>query len=98
MHGEDDQIVAYADSAPLAVRLLKNGVLKTCQGLLHECSQARGKHQRRPVGLHQELRRDGRIVTNDPRSEPAARTAGREAWAADLLTTVVSDKWAHGWL
>ncbi|TCU17006.1 alpha/beta fold hydrolase [Rhizobium sullae] len=35
MHGDDDQIVPYADSAPLAARLLKHGTLKTYQGLPH---------------------------------------------------------------
>ncbi|MDE8651211.1 alpha/beta fold hydrolase [Novosphingobium album (ex Liu et al. 2023)] len=35
MHGDDDQIVPYADSAPLSARLLKNGTLKTYQGLPH---------------------------------------------------------------
>jgi non-heme chloroperoxidase len=35
MHGDDDQIVPYADSAPLSVQLLKNGVLKTYEGLPH---------------------------------------------------------------
>lgn len=35
MHGDDDQIVPYADSAPLAAQLLKNGTLKTYPGLPH---------------------------------------------------------------
>jgi non-heme chloroperoxidase len=35
MHGDDDQIVPYADSAPLSAKLLKNGELKTYQGLPH---------------------------------------------------------------
>jgi non-heme chloroperoxidase len=35
MHGDDDQIVPYADSAPLAVRLLKQGRLITYEGLPH---------------------------------------------------------------
>lgn len=35
MHGDDDQIVPYADSAPLSVKLLKNGTLKTYAGLPH---------------------------------------------------------------
>jgi non-heme chloroperoxidase len=35
MHGDDDQIVPYADSAPLAAKLLRNGTLKTYQGLPH---------------------------------------------------------------
>ena len=35
MHGTDDQIVPYADTAPLAVKLLSNGTLKTYEGLPH---------------------------------------------------------------
>ncbi|HYM85428.1 MAG TPA: alpha/beta hydrolase [Pseudoxanthomonas sp.] len=35
MHGDDDQIVPYADSAPLSVKLLKHGTLKTYPGLPH---------------------------------------------------------------
>lgn len=35
MHGDDDQIVPYADSAPKAVALLPNGTLKTYAGLPH---------------------------------------------------------------
>lgn len=35
MHGEDDQIVPIAASALLAVKLLKNGTLKTYPGLPH---------------------------------------------------------------
>jgi len=35
IHSEDDQIVPYADAAPLAVRLLKNGRLKTYKDLPH---------------------------------------------------------------
>ena len=35
IHSEDDQIVPYADSAPLAVKLLKNGTLKTYKDLPH---------------------------------------------------------------
>lgn len=35
MHGEDDQIVPIADSALLAVKLLKRGQLKTYPGLPH---------------------------------------------------------------
>ena len=35
MHGDDDQIVPYADSAPLSVKLLKHGTLKTYPGLGH---------------------------------------------------------------
>jgi non-heme chloroperoxidase len=35
MHSEDDQIVPYADSGPLAAKLLRNGTLKTYKGLPH---------------------------------------------------------------
>ncbi len=35
MHGDDDQIVPFADSAPLSVKLLKRGTLKVYQGLGH---------------------------------------------------------------
>lgn len=35
MHGDDDQIVPYADSAPLSAKLLRNGLLKTFAGLPH---------------------------------------------------------------
>jgi non-heme chloroperoxidase len=34
-HGDDDQIVPYADSAPLSAKLLKNGTLKTYKGFPH---------------------------------------------------------------
>ena len=37
MHGDDDQIVPYADSAPLSAKLLKNGTLKTYKGFPMEC-------------------------------------------------------------
>jgi len=37
IHSEDDQVVPYADSAPLAVQLLRNGRLKTYQDLPHGC-------------------------------------------------------------
>ncbi|GII77750.1 non-heme chloroperoxidase [Sphaerisporangium rufum] len=35
MHGTDDQVVPYADSAPKSVELLKNGTLKTYEGYPH---------------------------------------------------------------
>jgi len=35
MHGSDDQIVPYADAAPLSVKLLARGTLKTYDGLPH---------------------------------------------------------------
>ncbi|AYD01804.1 alpha/beta hydrolase [Neorhizobium sp. NCHU2750] len=35
MHGTDDQIVPFADSAPLSSKLLSNGTLKVYEGLPH---------------------------------------------------------------
>jgi non-heme chloroperoxidase len=35
MHGDDDQIVPYADSGPLSAKLLKNSTLKTYKGYPH---------------------------------------------------------------
>jgi non-heme chloroperoxidase len=35
MHGDDDQVVPYADSAPLTAKLLKNATLKTYKGFPH---------------------------------------------------------------
>jgi non-heme chloroperoxidase len=35
MHGDDDQVVPYADSAPLTAKLVRNGTLKTYKGFPH---------------------------------------------------------------
>jgi non-heme chloroperoxidase len=35
LHGDDDQIVPYADSGPLSAQLVQNGTLKTYQGFPH---------------------------------------------------------------
>jgi non-heme chloroperoxidase len=35
MHGDDDQVVPYADSAPLSAELLQNATLKTYEGFPH---------------------------------------------------------------
>jgi len=35
MHGDDDQIVPYADAGPLSAKLLQNGTLKTYEGFPH---------------------------------------------------------------
>jgi non-heme chloroperoxidase len=35
MHGDDDQVVPYADSGPLSAKLLQNGTLKTYHGYPH---------------------------------------------------------------
>ena len=54
MHGDDDQIVPYADSGPLSAKLLKNGTLENLQGLSARHAHDRGRHhQRRPPDFHQ---------------------------------------------
>ena len=35
MHGDDDQIVPYADAGPLSAKLLKNATLKIYKGFPH---------------------------------------------------------------
>jgi len=35
MHGDDDQIVPYANAGPLSAKLLKNSTLKTYKGFPH---------------------------------------------------------------
>lgn len=35
MHGDDDQVVPYADSGPLSAKLVQNGTLKTYEGFPH---------------------------------------------------------------
>jgi non-heme chloroperoxidase len=35
MHGDDDQVVPYADSGPLSAKLVRNGTLKTYPGFPH---------------------------------------------------------------
>ena len=35
MHGDDDQIVPYADAGPLSAKLLRNGTLNTYKGFPH---------------------------------------------------------------
>jgi non-heme chloroperoxidase len=35
MHGDDDQVVPYADSGPLSAALVQNGTLKTYHGFPH---------------------------------------------------------------
>ena len=49
MHSEDDQVVPFANSAPLAVKLLKHGTLKVYQGLPH------GMFASHPALINQDL-------------------------------------------
>ena len=58
MHGDDDQIVPYADSGPLSAKLVKNGTLKTYNGLpARHAHDGGGDDQRRPDDLFQ-----GRVI------------------------------------
>jgi non-heme chloroperoxidase len=49
IHGDDDQIVPYADSGPLSAKLLKNGTLKTYKGTPH------GVHSTNPDMVNSDL-------------------------------------------
>jgi non-heme chloroperoxidase len=49
IHGDDDQIVPYADSAPLAAKLLKHGTFKPYKGTPH------GVHSTNPELLNPDL-------------------------------------------
>ena len=53
MHGDDDQVVPYADSGPLSAKLVQNGTLKTYKGFPHGMpDHARRHDQRRPARVH----------------------------------------------
>ena len=55
MHGEDDQVVPYADAGPLSAKLLKNATSEVLQGLPPwHAHYACRHHQRRPARLHQD--------------------------------------------
>ena len=82
MHGDDDQIVPYADAGPLSAKLVQNGTLKTYQRLPARHADHPGRDdQRRPAGLPPVLT-DGDASTGHsatapgacPRSGSAART------------------------
>jgi non-heme chloroperoxidase len=67
IHSEDDQIVPYADSGPLAAKLLKNGTLKTYKNLPHGC------HSTHPDLINAEILAfiEGRAAPEQ--AEPAAQ-------------------------
>jgi non-heme chloroperoxidase len=54
MHGDDDQIVPYADSGPLSAKLLKNGVLKT-RAFRTACRRPKARSSSGSPGVHQRL-------------------------------------------
>ena len=47
MHGDDDQIVPYADSGPLSAKLVQNGTLKTYAGFPHGMPTTAGRNDQR---------------------------------------------------
>ena len=56
MHGDDDQIVPYADSAPLSAKLLKNSTLKTYKGFPHGMPTTEADTiNARPAGLPESI-------------------------------------------
>ena len=76
MHGDDDQIVPYADSAPLSAELAAERHPQDVRGLPARHADHAGRHdQRRPAGLHPVLTDGG----SDARTRPASheRDVGR---------------------
>ena len=52
MHGDDDQIVPYADSGPLSAKLVKGAILKTYKGFpARHADDERGSDQRRSARI-----------------------------------------------
>src|SRR3954453_94373 len=69
MHGDDDQIVPYADSGPLSATLLKNSTLKTYKGFPHGM----------PTTEADTINADLLAFLNAPHQATATRGAGTEA-------------------
>jgi len=65
MHGDDDQIVPYADSAPLSAKLLRNSTLKTYKGFPH------GMPTTEANTINADL-----LPSRKPESEPALEGSG----------------------
>ena len=69
MHGDDDQVVPYADSGPLSAQLVQNGTLKTYPGFPHGMPTTHADDdQRRPAGVPP--------VLTHPVAVPGRRTPG----------------------
>ena len=67
IHSEDDQIVPYAASAPLTVKLLKNGTLKTYKDLPHGVCQTHPRdRQSGDTGLPSRGASEGRPASGTP--------------------------------
>ena len=69
IHSEDDQIVPYADSAPLTAKLLKKGTLNTYKDLPHGCCQTH------PEIVNADILAFIRDETSQPRAQAAAQPA-----------------------
>jgi non-heme chloroperoxidase len=69
MHGDDDQIVPYPDSAPLSAKLLKNSTLKTYKGFPHGM----------PTTEADTINADLLTFLNEPQQATAARSAISDA-------------------
>ena len=85
MHGEDDQIVPYEDSAPLSAELAPERDAQVIRRLPARHADHRGRHdQRRPAGLPTVLTdspphsgiRDFRLFRRAPREPPRLQTHG----------------------
>ena len=85
MHGDDDQIVPYADAGPLSAKLLKNGTLKTYKGFPARHDHDRSGHdQRGPACLHQGVsRRTMELSASAPGGQHNAGYGRPCRWAAD---------------
>ena len=75
MHGDDDQIVPYADSAPLTAKLLQNATLKTYEGFPHGMITTQAETIN--TDLLAWLQSGSRPASNgQPAEQPSAVTAG----------------------
>src|SRR5919199_333827 len=66
MHGDDDQVVPYADSGPLSAELLRNGTLKTYSGFPHGM----------PTTQAETINNDLLEFIKQPAARPARETVG----------------------
>jgi non-heme chloroperoxidase len=69
LHSQDDQIVPYPDSAPLAVKLLRHGTLKTYHGLPHGCMTTHPEMVNADILAF--IRADATLASHADTAEPA---------------------------
>jgi pimeloyl-ACP methyl ester carboxylesterase len=71
MHGDDDQIVPYADSGPLVGQAAEERHAENLQGLSARHADHRSRHdQRGPAGLHQAARGECSLAKVRCRTDP----------------------------